>query len=121
MHMGSVVSVADYTLEDLEVLLTTRISGREVSELSHNDINGDLHVVGVEVLGRLLPTEHVDHELQYRVRRRRLVVEDVHWILFTVEQQESFLAKRLGNIPGLQGIQQEIIKELLKLQVVRED
>lgn len=68
----------------VNVSSTYVVSRREVGELAHDDVDGDLDVVGVEVVRGLAAAEQVYDQLQHGVRRRRLVVEDMHRVLCNI-------------------------------------
>lgn len=66
------------------------ITGRQIGKLSHNDIDGDFHVVRIEMLRCFLATEQIDHQFEHGVRGRRFVIEYLYRVLYKIEMNIIF-------------------------------
>lgn len=58
------------------------VSRGEISNLPHQDVYQDHHVCVIEDAGCILAGKDVLQELQHRVRRLRLMLEDTNWIIW---------------------------------------
>lgn len=92
-----VVRIPDDFPTQLQVTPSQRLTCTQVRQLSHENINQNLNVIGVEQRGSFGQAKNVDEDLEHGIEASRGMFQHFHGVFFAVQQEKDFLCENTGR------------------------